>query len=286
MSTNDPTSGAPGGYPGGGAPSAPQYPGAPQAQPPMGSPYGAPPQAPIGAPPGHQPFGAGPAAGPYGAPPPGGPAPLGGPGVPTPPKKRSLGAKIAFAIGALLILVLVGGFIQSIVSGIVGKTTTGGSENSSTERVLESGSGDADRPRSKEGTEAVPVGKTVRSGPWQVLVDSFTPNATDAIMDEGNDAPPSGEDYVLVRMTLTYAGSEEAGEDYLFTDFVIVDDRGEENSWEEVRAAAPDDIFGHAVTVLKPGESRSGDLLFQVDSGRKLTLRIGSDADVVEVPLS
>ena len=61
-------------------------------------------------------------------------------------------------------------------------------------------------------TSPVPVGDTVQLGEWEITVNGFNPNATEAVMAENqfNDPPVEDRVFVLIEATFTYVGNDSA----------------------------------------------------------------------------
>ncbi|MFD0094696.1 DUF4352 domain-containing protein [Bacillus cereus] len=56
------------------------------------------------------------------------------------------------------------------------------------------------------------IGATITSGDWQVVVNSFVPNANQQVQDANsfNDEPDPGTQYAVVNLTVTYRGEESS----------------------------------------------------------------------------
>lgn len=56
------------------------------------------------------------------------------------------------------------------------------------------------------------IGATITSGDWQVVVNSFVPNATQQVLaaNSFNDEPDPGTQYAVVNLTVTYRGEESS----------------------------------------------------------------------------
>jgi hypothetical protein len=100
----------------------------------------------------------------------------------------------------------------------------------------------------------VPLGATKEVGTlYDVRVVSVTSNADQVILDENpnNEAPPDGQQFFLVRVALTYTGTEIGSPANDLT-FVLIGDSGTTYvHYETSCGVAPDDVF--LATDLFPG---------------------------------
>ena len=73
-----------------------------------------------------------------------------------------------------------------------------------------------DETSAEEGTRdnPLPLGSAIRSGDWEVTLNSVDLNATDAVLSENpfNDEPEEGNGYITANVTATYLGDDPAGE--------------------------------------------------------------------------
>ena len=73
-----------------------------------------------------------------------------------------------------------------------------------------------DETSAEEGTRdnPLPLGSAIRSGDWEVTLNSVDLNATEAVLSENplNDEPEEGNGYITANVTATYLGDDPAGE--------------------------------------------------------------------------
>ena len=115
------------------------------------------------------------------------------------------------------------------------------------------------------GEAAVPVGEEAQVGEWKVTVVSVTAPATELIAytNEFNEPPPPGSDYVVVTVQATYTGEGSADFSLDMASAFVGSDGGEFGAPQR-RAEAPQPI--EEAGEAGPGETVSGDLVFEVSS--------------------
>lgn len=127
-------------------------------------------------------------------------------------------------------------------------------------------------PDGRTGTRTNPsaIGDVLSSDEWEVVVNSFTRNATDQVMAANmfNDPPPPGSQYALVNLTATYIGDESGHADFLLAAFVT--DTGNVIRDYDHPAVTPDPLEGE----LYPGASATGNINLAVPEGEPGLLRL------------
>lgn len=111
----------------------------------------------------------------------------------------------------------------------------------------------------------IPMGREARVGDWIVTVVGAELNATKTILDENmfNDPPDSGSQYVMVRVTATYAGGESST---FWVDTLCRFVGGRGDAYESGLAVAPDPILDQGEVFT--GGVVSGNLVFKVASNQ------------------
>lgn len=133
-----------------------------------------------------------------------------------------------------------------------------------------------------------PLGATVEDGGWSVVVHSVTMAATDEVLaaSDTNVAPPDGEEYIIVNLTITYVGPAATGQpsDLVSVGWALRNSSGDPQPG--VFAAPPDPI--DPVAILKTGQSVTGNLALRVpsDPAGVLAITLGPDASPVYVASS
>ena len=122
------------------------------------------------------------------------------------------------------------------------------------------------------GTRANPsaIGDTLRTEEWEVVVNSFTRNATDQVMAANmfNDPPPAGSQYALVNITATYVGDESGLADFISAAFVT--DGGNVIRSYDHSAVTPEPLEGELYT----GASATGNIDLAIPEGESGLLRL------------
>ncbi len=129
-----------------------------------------------------------------------------------------------------------------------------------------------------------PLGTTLSSDDWQVTINSFTPDATEAIMAENsfNDPPADGNTYAMVNLTATYVGADK-GSPFELT-FSYVTAAGNVVETYDSMVVIPDDLPFNDVY---SGASVTGSKGFEIPAGDNGVLRVqlGLFSDEVFVAL-
>ncbi|MDI2098433.1 DUF2510 domain-containing protein [Ruicaihuangia caeni] len=139
---------------------------------------------------------------------------------------------------------------------------------------------DAGEPAGDIGTRAnpAPLGTTITTDEWEVVVNSVTLNADEAVLAANmfNEPAPDGLMYIIVNATTTYLG-EDSSSDFLVS-YAFVSDSGTVYTNSETLAVAPDPIVG---TELYTGASATANtvLAIPVDAAGALRVSPGFFAD-------
>lgn len=173
---------------------------------------------------------------------------------------------VGTVVGAVVFLAVVSNaFDESFGSGDT--TVAGPSENTDSETEQNTDSEvAADEGSSEEGTRGnpYPIGSTIENDEWRVVVNSATPDATDAVLSENefNEPPVDGAQYMLVNYSTTYLGDNPDGDmpvmvsvEYVTADGTTV------NSFDNV-VVAPDPI--DTTSTLYTDGTATGNAAFEV----------------------
>lgn len=101
----------------------------------------------------------------------------------------------------------------------------------------------------------------MRLGPWRIQYQGVTPNAMGVV----ESSPESGMTCALVRVQVAYEGDVAEGEDYydaLDITYILKD--GTEIEFWQSRNLTPHNLLAFENYVLKPGEARTGEFIFDV----------------------
>lgn len=169
-------------------------------------------------------------------------------------------------VGVVVFLAVVSNaFDESFGSGDT--TVSGASENDSSAANQDAGAEAADNGGSgDEGTREnpYPIGSTIENDDWRVVVNSVTPNATDAVLSENefNEPPADGSQYMLVNYSATYLGDNADGEMPAFVTVEYVTADGTTvNSFDNV-IVAPEAI--DTTSTLYTDGTATGNAVFEV----------------------
>ena len=123
----------------------------------------------------------------------------------------------------------------------------------------------------------LPLGSTVALEGWDVTVNSFTPNATDAVLAENqfNDVPEAGSNYALVNVTVKRTIAEEGYPFEVLASFVT--DGG--NVVDDSFAVVPEDLT--LFSELYEGGEATGNIAFilPIDQAGTIRMRAGYSTD-------
>ncbi|MEV8339207.1 DUF4352 domain-containing protein [Leucobacter sp. NPDC077196] len=108
------------------------------------------------------------------------------------------------------------------------------------------------------------IGSAVTDGDWSVTIDSVNLAANDIMTaNEFNELPAEGNVYILVTGTVTYNGTEDAGENYYgIIDYVTADGNTISQSYVDTSGSGIPDYT--IMDPLYPGASHTGALAFEV----------------------
>jgi hypothetical protein len=149
-----------------------------------------------------------------------------------------------------------------------------------------------EQPTTEQGTRAnpVPIGSTIESDDWRVVVNSVTLAATDAVIgaNEFNEQPAEGNEYIVVNYSASYLGDDPEGQMPAFVGVEYVTAEGTTIDGTESLAVAPDPAFDSLGTLYTDGTA-TGNTVFEVPSATAadgvLAVRPGMLADKVFVAL-
>ncbi len=146
---------------------------------------------------------------------------------------------------------------------------TDASGATTTNETADDEAANATAPRTRENPH--PLGTTVASDDWAVTVNSFTPDATNAVLAENqfNEPPADGTVYALINVTITYTGTDSAYASEVTVDFVT--STGEVVDGHEAFVVGPDDL---GVEELYAGGSITGNVVRQIPIGATGTIRV------------
>ena len=120
----------------------------------------------------------------------------------------------------------------------------------------------------------VEIGSTISSSDWDVTVDSFDHDATDAVLSayEFNEEPSDGTSYALAEVTVTYTGDESESPWADITFAYVTEDGNTVNAYDTM-TVAPDPDFSE-INELYEGASDSGNLVFEIPQDDDGVLRV------------
>lgn len=111
-----------------------------------------------------------------------------------------------------------------------------------------------------------PLGSTIESGDWRVVVNSVEPDANSSVQAENpyNDAPASGKQYMMVNYSVTYLGKDPDGQAALGSTVAYVTPEGNTiNSFD--KAVVAPDAFNSSATLYE-GATETGNVVLEVPS--------------------
>lgn len=189
-------------------------------------------------------------------------------------KKTAIAAVIVSIVGTIMAMA----FFVTVISDAVDEAFDGEDVSVSRSGSTDSdGSADAVAAESSTsgdevGTRDNPaaIGDVLSAGDWEVVVNSFTRNATDQVMAANmfNDPPPAGSQYALVNITATYVGEGSGHADFL--DSAFVTDAGNVIRAYDNPAVIPEPLEGE----LYKGASATGNIDFAIPEGESGLLRL------------
>ena len=173
---------------------------------------------------------------------------------------------VGTVVGAVVFLVVVStafdesfGGGDTTVAGPSEGSDAGSEQNADKEVAPDEGS-------SEDGTRGnpYPIGSTIENDEWRVVVNSVTPDATDAVLSENelNDPAADGSQYMLVNYSTTYLGDNADGEMPAFVTVEYVTADGTTvNSFDNV-VVVPDAI--DSSSTLYTDGTATGNVAFEV----------------------
>lgn len=190
------------------------------------------------------------------------------------PRKMAVWALVISVVGTVAGGVAFMGSVGKAIDDSFGTSTP-------TVKVSEPASGTSEEPADQKTEPAAseagtrgnphPLGTTVASDDWEVTVNSFTPDATEAVLAENefNDKPADGSTYALVNVTLKRVAAE-AGTP-MEVDVSYVTAAGNVVTIADAFAVAPDAL---SINELYEGASVTGNVVLQIPTGDAGVLRI------------
>jgi hypothetical protein len=111
-----------------------------------------------------------------------------------------------------------------------------------------------------------PLGSTIESSEWMVVVNSVSFGATDAVLaaNQFNDAPEDGYEYVLINITTTYTGVDADGQSPVFVGVEYVNPDGNTFDTTDVFVVGPDEL--DRLSTLYTGASATGNITLAIPS--------------------
>ena len=125
----------------------------------------------------------------------------------------------------------------------------------------------------------MPVGTAVRLKDWELIVVSFNPEGTAAVMEENqyNDPPAAGREFMLIEVSLTYVGATSSK---VFADmrFTVVGDAGVSyDPFDDRCGVTPNEL--DEVTEAFTGGTITGNLCYAVPAEEAESLVLIADED-------
>lgn len=185
------------------------------------------------------------------------------------------GKRKAASIAAIIIAVVgtIVGFVVffTVVTGAVGDAVKASTGSGDTSVTLPNGAKKTDTPAKPAAAEVgtrnnpYPIGSKITDGDWDLVVNSVTLDATQAISAANafNDAPASGSQFLMVNITATYNGNDPDGKDPLVSVDYVTKDGNTIDGTEKL--IVPPDQFDMMKTLYE-GASTTGNLAFEVPS--------------------
>ena len=147
-----------------------------------------------------------------------------------------------------------------------------------------------EQPAAAQGTREnpYPLGTTISSDDWDVVINSVTLGANDAVAAANmlNQPPDPGTEYIVINYTVTYKGSDANGQSPALIGVEYVTGSGTTVSSLEKLVVAPEPAID-ALGTLYNGGSATGNTALQVPSPPDgvLAVRPGVIADKVFVAI-
>lgn len=189
------------------------------------------------------------------------------------PKALALTGTIlaAVAVVASIIATIFAGALTAVIFDSVEEQTSVTAESSEDGESTDSEAGES---VSEQGTreDPFPIGTTIVSKDWDVVVNSVNLSANDAVAEANsfNDPAPEGQQYAVANVTVTYKGEDTGMPVFVQIDYVTA--TGEVISTWDSFAIAPEPTFGSGE--LYAGGTSTGNLAFLIPSSADGILRI------------
>ena len=192
------------------------------------------------------------------------------------PKKLAVAALIVTIVGTVAGVMAFVASVAGALDDTFNDETTVVSTPGTAANTTDDGTSDndtADNSTAAAGTRENPhpLGTTVASDDWEVTVNSFTPDATDAVLAENtfNEPPADGTVYALINVTITYQGADSAYASDVTVNYVTTG--GEVVDGLEAFVVGPDAI---GLDELYAGGSVTGNVVRQIPAGDTGTIRV------------
>lgn len=119
--------------------------------------------------------------------------------------------------------------------------------------------------------QPLPLGSSIATDEWQVTVNSFTADATAAVLAENqfNDPPADGHAYALANVTVTRVGADSGHTMLVSVDYITAG--GNVLHSYDAMAVAPDSL---GLEELFEGASVTGNVVFAIPAGDAGVLRV------------
>jgi len=120
--------------------------------------------------------------------------------------------------------------------------------------------------------EPLAIGETIVTDEYEVVINSIDLNATEQVLaaDEYNEAPPEGEIYAIVNVTVTYTGEDSSSDGMVGIDYVGADGVVKGDAYAYAWGIEPE--FG--MTELFTGASATTNLVLQLPAEADGVLRV------------
>lgn len=185
-------------------------------------------------------------------------------------KGTAIAAVIISIIGTLVGIIAFLAFIGTAFdSGDASDVTAARATDSGSLSQPDQGSATEDTSYATRANPAA-MGETLTGEEWEIVVNSFTRNATAEVMAENmfNDPPPPGSQWALVNLTATYVGEDSGLANFIGIAFVT--DAGIVIEDFDHAVVTPDPVDGE----LYPGGTITGNFALAVPENEPGTIRL------------
>lgn len=112
-----------------------------------------------------------------------------------------------------------------------------------------------------------PAGSAVPIGDWEITINSWEPNANDAVSAAGDDMSmlAEGQQYAILNVTMTWTGEGLGDNSSVMMDYIPVDGDTVSGAWSAFGTTPGENKLAYAELVS--GGSVTGDMLYSVDAG-------------------